>query len=635
MSDPIARVAARLDAPGLDVAINDVMASVVEERIVPAPTKPMSVARAFLADRHTDNDGINLIRHYRGDWHVYSGTCWPEDEDRSVRADVWRWLEGALYLKTNANGTEVELAFDPTRNKIANVVEALQALTHLAAAQAAPTWLDSTSRHEDASEMIALNNGLLHLPTRTLAPHTPSFFCHHALPFDFNPFAASPERWLLFLREIWGDDVEMIETLQEIMGYVLGGSTDQQKMFMFVGPKRSGKGTVARVLSGLLGVYNTAAPTLSSLTTNFGLSPLIGKPLATISDARLGSRVDGTIAVERLLSISGEDSSTIDRKYREPWTGRLPTRIIILTNELPRFTDSSGALASRFILLTMTESFYGREDPTLTDALLEESSSILNWALEGLDRLVERGYFRQPEAAAEAMRHLEDLSSPASAFVRDLCHVGAGHQVSKDELFDAWKLWCVAEGIDRPGTKVVFTRNLRAAVPGLRVVKPREGESRVPSYMGIKLAQRSAETRTNPAQPYPVRHSVPDEDGETHRSEGVVRHGPASLPLYLDDEPGQIHMAQPHAAESPTASDREVEIVSDEELPTDPLSIVQIAVSRIGATGSWQYRPLDALGREVWPYKVEWNRHSGLFRTKPEAMKAAEAAFPGVPLVVA
>ena len=62
------------------------------------------------------------------------------------------------------------------------------------------------------------------------------------------------------------------------------------------------------------------------------------------------------IAVERLLSISGEDSITVDRKYRAPWTGRLPTRFLILTNELPRFADSSGALASRFVLLDPHES---------------------------------------------------------------------------------------------------------------------------------------------------------------------------------------------------------------------------------------------------------------------------------------
>ena len=34
-------------------------------------------------------------------------------------------------------------------------------------------------------------------------------------------------------------------------------------MFLLVGPKRSGKGTIARVLTGLLGAHNTAAPTLA------------------------------------------------------------------------------------------------------------------------------------------------------------------------------------------------------------------------------------------------------------------------------------------------------------------------------------------------------------------------------------
>jgi putative DNA primase/helicase len=55
----------------------------------------------------------------------------------------------------------------------------------------------------------------------------------------------------------------------------LSGDTSLQKLLMVVGPKRSGKGTIGRVLTGLLGVHNTAAPTLASLTTNFGLAPLI------------------------------------------------------------------------------------------------------------------------------------------------------------------------------------------------------------------------------------------------------------------------------------------------------------------------------------------------------------------------
>jgi putative DNA primase/helicase len=142
-----------------------------------------------------------------------------------------------------------------------------------------------------------------------------------------------------------------------VFGYVLSGDTRLQKIFLFVGPKRGGKGTIARVLTGLLGAHHVAAPTLASLATNFGLSPLIGKPLALVSDARLSMKADNKIVVERLLSISGEDSLTIDRKFREPWTGRLSSRFLILTNELPRLTDASGALVSRFIVFVLTKSF--------------------------------------------------------------------------------------------------------------------------------------------------------------------------------------------------------------------------------------------------------------------------------------
>ena len=335
-------------------------------------------------------------------------------------------------------------------------------------------------------------NGILDFTSRALSPHTPALFAQHVLPFDYDSRAPEPVGWLRFLEELWGDDLDSIQTLGEWFGYVLSTGTSSQKIYLLVGPKRSGKGTIARVLIGLLGVYNTAAPTLASLTQNFGLQPLIGKTLAVISDARLGSRSDNIIAVERLLSISGEDTLTIDRKYRDPWTGRLPTRFMILTNELPRFSDSSGALASRFVMSILTTSFYGRENPTLTSELLEEAPAIFNWALEGLDRLHERGYFLLPASAREAQRHLEDLASPVGAFVRERCEVGPAFEVEKDNLWGAWKTWCADEGRDRPGTKGVFARDLRATVPGLTPIRPRRGSERWHGWRGIRLAESTA-----------------------------------------------------------------------------------------------------------------------------------------------
>ena len=53
-----------------------------------------------------------------------------------------------------------------------------------------------------------------------------------------------------------------IETLQ-IFGLCLTGDTSHQKAFLIVGPKRSGKGTIARVLNRLVGAANTVTPTLA------------------------------------------------------------------------------------------------------------------------------------------------------------------------------------------------------------------------------------------------------------------------------------------------------------------------------------------------------------------------------------
>ena len=232
------------------------------------------------------------------------------------------------------------------------------------------------------------------------------------------------------------------------------------------GSRRSGKGTIARVLMQLIGEGNVVGPTTSSLAGSFGLQPLIGKSLAVVSDARFSGEGITTV-VERLLTISGEDAVSIDRKYMSAVTMKLPTRFMFLTNEFPRFSDASGALAGRFVILRLIESFYGREDIGLTKRLLNELPGILNWAIEGWKRLHERGHFVMPSSCAEAMRELEELSSPVQAFVRDMCLLSEGARVGVDDLYLAWTSWCHLEGRSKPTTKQVFGRDMKAAYPEL------------------------------------------------------------------------------------------------------------------------------------------------------------------------
>ncbi len=471
------------------------------------------VARCFL-------ESHDRMIYWRGEFHMYFGACYRALTEAELGARIARYITDVGWwsrpARKDSHGKYEEGAVPhPDYDNLMVVVEKVVPRTahireillqlkrdFLPDIVEAPCWLDGASGPA-ADELVACRNGLLHLPTGGVHPHSELLFSLNAVDYDYSPSAPAPGAWLEFLHDLFEDDIQAVETLQELFGYFLLPDTRQHKIGFIVGPKRSGKGTVSRVLTGMLGRENVCGPTLGSLGTNFGLWPLLHKRLAIIADARLSGRTDQAVIVERLLSISGEDTITVDRKHLSPWTGRLPTRFLILTNELPKLTDSSGALASRFILLCLTKSWYGREDHELTDRLLGELPGILNWSIAGWRRLNERGHFVQPASSMEALQELEDLTSPIRAFVRERCEVGPGRQVEVDALYGAWQDYCGSTGRERTGTIQTFGRDLKAAYPTLRVVRLRDGDGRVRYYEGIALLPSDALVRSGPRS-YPL-----------------------------------------------------------------------------------------------------------------------------------
>ncbi len=454
-----------------------------DSEILPPPTHPMPVARILLKD-YREDEGLTL-HHWRGSWMHWQGPHWVEVEDRTVRSEVYHRVENARYKHETKDGIE-EKPWAPNRHKMGDLLEALAAQTHLPQEHQPPIWLDGVGK---TTGVVACRNGLLDVTTRTLYPHSPQYFNEISVPFDYDSGAHAPKLWLNFLKELWDDDPVSTELLAEWFGYGLSGRTNLQKILAIIGPRRSGKGTICRVLRGLSGERNVCAPTLSSFGQNFGLQPLIGKSLAIIGDVRLGGGEQPAV-VERLLSISGEDALTIDRKYRDPWTGQLPTRIMMVSNELPRFGDASGAIATRFLVLQTHKSWLGNEDHDLTMKLLPELPGILNWSLDGLANLNRRGRFSEPESSAEITAALADLVSPVGAFVRECCEVNPQAIVMVKTLYQAWKVWAEDNG-HRPGSAQTFGGKLRSVIPTVKVFRPRgDDDKQERAYEGVRLTWR-------------------------------------------------------------------------------------------------------------------------------------------------
>jgi putative DNA primase/helicase len=455
-----------------------------EEIVLSSPANPMAVARELIpAWQH---NRILTLRHYRGEWMCWAGSHWIGIDAAAMRADLYPRVEHATFLRRNKRGDLESAPWSPTASKIANLMETVAAIVYLPSDFEAPGWLAAPESAADRAPVVACRNGLLDVSTRELNDLTPLYFNRVSVPFDYVADAPEPEHWLRFLKSLWPDDPEAIAAVQEWFGYVLSGRTDLQKMMLIIGPPRSGKGTLARTLTSLVGKANMAGPTLAGLSTNFGLSPLLDKSLAIISDARL-PRIGTEIVVERLLSISGEDSLDVDRKFRDPWTGRIPVRFLILSNELPAFADASGAIASRLIVLTMVNSFLGKEDKGLEGKLNKELPGILNWSLDGLTSLTARGHFFEPKSSMEAVSMLAATVSPIKAFLMERCTIGPDCQVTTDLLFESWRDWCDRSGRDHKGTKETFGRNLLAAIPGLRQTRPYINGVKVRMYAGVKL----------------------------------------------------------------------------------------------------------------------------------------------------
>ena len=449
---------------------------------------PIPLAEHYLAYARSRR----LLR-WRGQFYTYTGTHYDELPDEALDCELYRHLDTLWTPDRSKDAVEGDVVkVVPKAMLIREVRLALPSRENIRVDDSVetPSWLDDR-QEPDAAGLVAFSNGLLELSTGALHQTSDAYFCTNAVDFGYEDDAPAPEAWLGFLGDLFPKDQESKDALQELFGYFLSPDTSQQKIGLIVGPKRSGKGTIARVLSAMLGRSNICGPTLGSLGMDFGLQPLVNKRLAIISDARLGYRSDQARIVETLLSISGEDVLTVPRKYMTEWTGKLPTRFLILTNELPRLNDTSGALAGRFVLLCLTRSWFGHEDTELTQKLLAELPGIVKWSVEGYRRLQQRGRFVMPDASAAALQELEDLASPVMAFVRDCCEVGPDLSIEVNRLYEAWKDYCSSTGREHAGTRQAFGRDMRAALPSLRISRPRGmGDTRIRTYEGIDLRRQ-------------------------------------------------------------------------------------------------------------------------------------------------
>ena len=470
--------------------------------------KPIALARKFV---HSGPDIWAYHDNYG--WLVCRANKYQIISDPQVSRIVGTFLDKCvIHKKSSDKWQDVELRV--TRHTVTEVIVAAQRLVAIDADITPPAWLRDAQSRPDAKNIIAMDDCLLDISADKprVLELTSDFFTVNYLPYGYDPQADCPQ-WRQFAEQLFCEihtiqvdggcykqdypDHDSTSLLQEWMGHLIIQDTGYQKILGVVGPPRSGKGTVGRVIRALVGEHNCTPTTLNSLCTDFGLQSMLKASVVLVSDASLSGRnIDTTRAVERLKSISGEDVQLVNRKHKDPVAAVLPVRFVIMANETQALHDPSGALASRLLYLVTTQSHLGKEDLSLGDRLLTELPGVFNWSLEGLKRLRERGYFRESETGRETRQEFLELSSPVTSFVQDCCELDVEAMEKISNLYSAYASWCDRNG-RQAASKQKFSADLAGAFSELKRKQIRHGNDVARVFYGLRLRIKPSDARTD------------------------------------------------------------------------------------------------------------------------------------------
>lgn len=401
-------------------------------------------------------------------FYAFNGRSWEIISDSVLRAQIQRF-----YSKLN-----------PADKLVSNIFGCLRDLVNVKYVENG-IWLATGVL---AKNVVCFKNGLVDLSQDTprVMPHTPEFFTFNELTYDYIE-SATCANWLKFLREIWDYDLQLVDQLQEFMGYCMVNDVSFQRFAVLVGKSRAGKGVIAKILTELVGEHNTTAPTLPKLIVDSALHKMSRASVGLIPDAHSVSPNKRDEVLEMFKSITGGDAIDYHVMYKGMQTSIMKIKFVLSTNGMPEFIDSSGALANRMLVFPFYKSFAHKQDNKLAERLLQEIPGIAQWALAGLHRLYRTGKFTEASAGQREKLNIAEDMNPISRFMSDMCRVQENAFTTSDELYRAYVLWCKANEVTHPLSQNKVTREINSSPLGIVQERVYQGDKQVRGFKGLAM----------------------------------------------------------------------------------------------------------------------------------------------------
>lgn len=312
----------------------------------------------------------------------------------------------------------------------------------------------STLQHipETSRELIAVKNGVLNVFTRELKPFSPDYYVFNVLPTIYDVNAKCP-KFDKFLPEVVPSEDDR-RILQEHAGNCLLKDSRFQKALMLIGAKQNGKSTFLCVLTRALGEENVSAIPLQNLSDSshrFTVGRLHNK-IANICADLPPTPLRETDLFKKLVA---GDMVTGEFKFKGEFDFIPYVKLFFSANLLPPLPKDVEAFIIRWNIINFPNSFLPgdlKRDPDLRSKLStpEELSGVLNWMLNGLERLLSQNDFSKGGTTEEAEDRWSMSSDSQKAFVeneliatfKDFCHPEVEIEEEQQAVYTAYVNFC-------------------------------------------------------------------------------------------------------------------------------------------------------------------------------------------------
>jgi putative DNA primase/helicase len=303
-------------------------------------------------------------------------------------------------------------------------------------------FFESPSQELGVTKINLANGTFVITPnTRYLKPHDKDDFMLYKLSFSYDVNATCP-KFLSYLERVL-PDINKQKVLAEFLGYVFlkNNVLKLEKGLILYGSGANGKSVFFDIVLKLLGTDNVSNYTLQSLTDSSGYtrSLLPGKLLNYASE--ISSKMNPTM-FKMLISGEPVEARMI---YDKPFLLQDYCKFIFNTNVLPKDIEQNDGFFRRFLIIHFDQQINDEEkNPNLASEITEtELPGILNWVLEGLDRVLIHKGFSNCDAIDAAVAEYRKLSDSVALFLEDgMFEPSLDDQKSLKDVFAIYKLFC-------------------------------------------------------------------------------------------------------------------------------------------------------------------------------------------------